>query len=114
MRSTPIAIACILAAAPATGVGAQDFGSNDFQRCVDVSIGGERAAYGCINQLLRRRAEEARANSAAAPLAAGSQDVRVGAVNIPAVKQQYGRNFGISPYPERPPQIYSAPLGPRQ
>lgn len=103
-----LALACV-GAAPAA---AQD--SREFQRCVDIEIGGERAAWSCINQVLRRKVEQASPDRFAVPLAAGSQDVRIGAVNIPAVRQQYGRNFGISVLPERPPQIYSAPLAPRQ
>ena len=37
------------------------------------------------------------------PIDAKSQDLKVGVVNIPAVQQQYGRNFGVSAFPYRPP-----------
>ncbi|QPF88402.1 hypothetical protein IC762_34140 [Bradyrhizobium genosp. L] len=37
------------------------------------------------------------------PIDAKSQDLKVGVVNVPAVQQQYGRNFGVSAFPYRPP-----------
>ncbi|HEX3506703.1 MAG TPA: hypothetical protein VHU22_25250 [Xanthobacteraceae bacterium] len=37
-----------------------------------------------------------------APLSAGSTDIKVGIVNMSAVKQQYGQNFGVSAIPYRP------------
>ncbi|MCA6106529.1 hypothetical protein J6497_04585 [Bradyrhizobium sp. CNPSo 4026] len=46
------------------------------------------------------------------PIDARSPDTRVGVINIPAVQQQYGQNFGISARPYRPPPlVYSPPLG---
>jgi hypothetical protein len=69
--------------------------------------------FGCLNQKLRDQAEQAGSNAATptAPLDAKSSDLKVGVVNVPGVQQQYGKNFGVSVMPYRPPQIYSAPLG---
>ncbi|OKO67645.1 hypothetical protein AC628_38550 [Bradyrhizobium sp. NAS96.2] len=36
------------------------------------------------------------------PIDAKSSDIKVGVVNVPAVQQQYGRNFGVSAFPYRP------------
>ncbi|WP_407112967.1 hypothetical protein [Bradyrhizobium sp. LMG 9283] len=45
---------------------------------------------------------------------ARSPDAKVGVVNIPGVQQQYGRNFGVSVAPFRPPPpVVSAPIGHR-
>jgi hypothetical protein len=44
------------------------------------------------------------------PIDARSPDIKTGVVNIPAVQQQYGRNFGISVVPYRPPPpVFSTP-----
>jgi hypothetical protein len=48
----------------------------------------------------------------AAPLDASSPDLKVCTVNIPAVQQQYGKNFGVSVMPYRPPPpICDVPMG---
>jgi hypothetical protein len=83
------------------------------QRCVDVEIGGERTPFGCLNQWLRRQVDQTNPNRISAPLDASSQDIKTGLVNTSAVRQQYGRNYGISAVPYRPPPVvYNAPLGP--
>jgi hypothetical protein len=46
------------------------------------------------------------------PIDARSPDIKTGVANIPAVQQQYGRNFGVSVVPYRPaPPVFSAPGG---
>jgi hypothetical protein len=80
-------------------------------RCVDVEIGSSHA-FDCLNRKLREQADRANPNLPSAPLDAKSQDLKVGTVNIPAVQQQYGKNFGISVVPYRPPPpIYTIPMG---
>lgn len=46
---------------------------------------------------------------------ARSSDLKKGVVNLPAVQQQYGKNFGRSviPYRPGPPPVYTSPLGRR-
>jgi hypothetical protein len=47
---------------------------------------------------------------AAPPLTAQAPGVQVGGYNQTALRQQYGRNFGISAKPERPAPTYGAPI----
>jgi hypothetical protein len=85
----------------------------DHQRCVDVIIGNERS-FGCINEKLRRRVDEVNPVLNAPPFDAKSQDIKVGVVNVPGVQEQYGRNFGVSVIPYRPPPlVFSSPMGRR-
>ncbi|WP_245286398.1 hypothetical protein [Bradyrhizobium sp. ARR65] len=84
-----------------------------FERCVDVVIGSEKS-FGCMNEKLKRQVD--RVNPPVLnvpPIDARSSDLKVGTVNVPAVQQQYGRNFGVSAFPYRPPPpVYIAPVGP--
>jgi len=83
------------------------------ERCVDVEIGSSHA-FDCLNRKLREQADRANPSQPAAPLDAKSQDLKVGTVNIPAVQQQYGKNFGVSVVPYRPPPpIFTIPMGRR-
>ena len=83
-----------------------------YQRCVDVEI-GENTSISCLNEQLKRQVDQVNpAPGNIPPLDAKSQDLKVGVVNTSAVKQQYGKNYGVSAYPYRPPPlIYSSPLG---
>jgi hypothetical protein len=74
----------------------------NFERCVDVQIGGDNA-LGCLNQKLKREVERTNPSINLPPLDARSPDVRVGNVNEAAVRQQYGSNYGRSAVPFRPP-----------
>jgi hypothetical protein len=76
-----------------------------------VQIGSSRA-FDCLNRKLREQADRVNPSMPAAPLDASSPDLKVGTVNIPAVQQQYGKNFGVSVMPYRPPPpIYNVPMG---
>jgi hypothetical protein len=80
------------------------------ERCVDVDIGGSRS-FNCLNQELKRQAEQTNPTMNIAPIDARSPDIQVGVVNVPAVQQQYGQNFGRSVVPYRPPPpIFTSPL----
>jgi hypothetical protein len=82
-------------------------------RCVEVEIGSSRS-MDCLNQKLRREVDRVNPSLNLPPIDAKSQDLKVGVVNMPAVQQQYGRNFGVSAVPYRPaPPVYSSPLGHR-
>lgn len=70
-------------------------------RCVDVEVAG-RHSYNCLNEALRATTARVSPPQIAAPLDARSADVKLGIVNLPAVQQQYGRNYGVSVMPYRP------------
>jgi hypothetical protein len=80
-----------------------------FGGCVEVEIGKDRS-FGCLNRQLRSEVDKIRPVIAAPPVDARSTDLKTGVVNIPAIRQQYGRNFGISAAPYREPSIYRGPL----
>lgn len=80
-------------------------------RCVEVEIGSSRA-MDCLNQKLKREVDRVNPVMNLPPIDARSPDIKTGVVNIPAVQQQYGRNFGVSVVPYRPaPPVFSAPGG---
>ena len=97
---------------PAGGSGANAQATDKFERCVDVVIGHEKS-FDCMNEKLKRQVD--RVNPPVLntpPIDARSQDLKVGVVNVPAVQQQYGKNFGVSAFPYRPPPpVYAAPIG---
>jgi len=106
--------------APAIVVGSRASGSpaggrasGSPDRCVEVEIGSSRA-MDCLNQKLRKEVDRVNPSLNLPPIDARSQDLKIGIVNMPAVQQQYGRNFGVSAVPYRPaPPVYSSPLGHR-
>jgi hypothetical protein len=80
------------------------------QRCIDVQIGTDHA-YGCLNFRLRQQVDRINPSANVPPVDARSPDIRVGIVNMHAVQQQYGRNFGVSVFPQRPtPPVFTTPL----
>lgn len=83
------------------------------ERCVEVEIGSSRA-FNCLNQRLKREVDRVNPSMNIPPVDARSADIRVGVVNMPAVQQQYGRNFGVSVVPYRPaPPVFTSPIGRR-
>lgn len=84
-------------------IGGQPPPIRTFERCVDVEIGGARS-YGCLNETLRRDVDKVAPSLNLPPIDARSSDTRLGIVNIPAIQQQYGSNFGNSVVPFRMPQ----------
>jgi hypothetical protein len=84
-------------------IGGQPTPTRTFERCVDVEIGGARS-YGCLNENLRRDVDKVAPSLNLPPIDARSSDTKLGIVNIPAVQQQYGSNFGRSVVPFRMPQ----------
>jgi hypothetical protein len=86
-------------------------GAGNTHRCVEVEIGASRS-MDCLNQKLRREVDRVNPTMNLPPIDARSPDTKVGVVNIPGVQQQYGRNFGVSVVPYRPPPpVFSSPLG---
>ena len=106
--------------APAVVVGGRAPGSTGSgrasgspDRCVEVEIGSSRS-MDCLNQKLRKEVDRVNPSLNLPPLDAKSQGLKVGIVNMPAVQQQYGRNFGVSAVPFRPaPPAHSLPIGHR-
>jgi hypothetical protein len=84
------------AAAPPNGAARQGGG------CADATAGSERS-LGCVNEMLKRKVDSVNPITNTPPIDAKSPDTKTGVVNIPAVQQQYGKNFGISAVPYRPP-----------
>ena len=69
------------------------------QHCVDKND----RSLGCLNDQLKAKVDEVNPTLAAPPIDAKSSDLKVGTVNVPGVQQQYGKNFGKSVIPYRPP-----------
>jgi hypothetical protein len=85
----------------------------EVDRCVEVEIGSSRAVD-CLNRKLKNEVDRVNPSLNVPPVSAGSPDLKTGVVNIPAVQQQYGKNFGNSAIPFRPPPPVFAPsLGAR-
>jgi len=79
------------------------------ERCVEVEIGASRS-MDCINQKLKKEVDKVNPSLNLPPIDARSQDLKVGIVNVPAVQQQYGKNFGVSVVPYRPaPPVFASP-----
>lgn len=76
--------------------------------CVDVQIGDQKS-FGCLNQQLRREVDKVKPLPDTAPIDARSSDLKTGVVNIPAIQQQFGRNFGLSVIPQRDPSVQAIP-----
>jgi hypothetical protein len=83
--------------------------AEDVESCVEVEIGGSKA-LDCINRKLKRDAEKVAPMKNLPPVDATSQDIHLGIVNTPAIKQQYGPNFGKSVVPYRPTRTFTPPL----
>lgn len=124
MRKTVLVTALALLATPAFAeqrttmlpeiiVGGNAATQVSHERCVEVEIGSSRA-FDCLNQKLKREVDRVNPSMNIPPVDARSADIRVGVVNMPAVRQQYGSNFGVSVKPYRPtPPVFSSPIGRR-
>jgi hypothetical protein len=97
----------LLFAAVLFGLAATGFAQTpaDGPACVQVQIAGQAApAFACLNQELQSQAQAAhQAPRIAAPLGAGGPSNATGTFNQTGVAQQYGKNFGSSVIPYRPP-----------
>ncbi len=74
---------------------------------------GSPQALNCLNLKLKQQVDQINPGLTAptAPFDARSPDIKIGIVNVPAVQQQYGQNFGVSAIPYRPPPlIYTSPI----
>jgi hypothetical protein len=94
MRTALVLFTTTLIATASVDDGAKS--AENTPRCIDVEVEG-RHSLNCLNDKLRVDAPKI-----AAPLDSRSPDVRIGIVNMPAVQQQFGRNYGVSVVPYRP------------
>lgn len=79
-------------------------------RCVDVEIDGSRAFH-CLNEELRRQVDKVVPVLNTPAIDARSPDPQTGVINLPGVREQYGKNFGVSAFPYRPPTpTFTSPL----
>ncbi len=66
----------------------------------------------CLNRRMQRQVDHINPPAISAPLGANSPDTKIGIVNLPAVQQQYGQNYGKSVIPFRPsPPVFAPALG---
>jgi hypothetical protein len=75
---------------------------------------GDDHSFGDLNQQLKRKVDEVNPTANNPPLDASSPDTKTGVINIPGVRQQYGKNFGNSVAPYRPAPPVFAPPGARR
>lgn len=89
---------------PNVGTGAAD-------NCVDVEIGSTKT-YDCLNKKMQKQTDGVVRPPTLPPVDAQSSDTKKGVVNVPALRQQYGPNYGKSAVPYRPQPPSYAPLRP--
>jgi hypothetical protein len=76
---------------------------------------GSGPAMECLSQQLRKQVDRVNPTLNLPPLDARSPDAKVGVINIPGIQQQYGRNFGVSAVPFRPPApVFMSPIAPHR
>jgi hypothetical protein len=84
-----------------------DSGSAGVGGCGNIQAGSPQS-FDCLNRQLEQKVNGVNPGTPTAPLNASSTDIKVGTVNMSAVKQQYGKNFGVSAIPYRPALTYGA------
>jgi hypothetical protein len=77
--------------------------------CGNIQPGSARS-FNCLNRQLQQQVDNVNPATPSAPFSASSTDIKVGTVNMSAVKQQYGQNFGVSAIPYRPALTFAPPL----
>ncbi len=95
---------------PQIEVGAQRLTPANSGNCAKAPAGSSQS-LNCLNQKLKQQVDQVNPPAVDAPLNAGSGDTKIGIVNLPAVQQQYGKNYGHSVIPFRPPPpTFASPL----
>ncbi|WP_315719702.1 MULTISPECIES: hypothetical protein [unclassified Bradyrhizobium] len=97
--------------APILG-GRADTSAGKRSSCADGTV-TQDGLFDCINVKLRRKVDTVNPSINQAPIDARSSDLKVGTVNVPAVQQQYGSNFGRSVVPLRPTAVFPSGFGRR-
>lgn len=104
----------VLVHPPTPRTGSNDHAGPGANGGANLKDGGD-TSFKELNQKLKRKVDEINPTGNNPPLDAGSPDTKIGVVNIPGVQQQYGKNFGNSVVPYRPPPlVYTSPVGPRR
>jgi hypothetical protein len=105
LAQTPPGTAAPGAAAPgAAPPGGINLPGSSGQTCVQIAVSGEKPSpYNCLNQELQQQVEGTNPISPKLPLSATSPSNQVGTFNEQSVSEQYGKNFGKSVIPYRPP-----------
>ena len=82
--------------------------------CVQVQIQGQKPSpFSCLNQQLQQQAQGAQGTPGVPPVTSSSPSNQVGTFTRQGLSEQYGKNFGKSVSPYRPPApTYSNPLHP--
>jgi hypothetical protein len=84
------------------------------QTCVQMQIAGQKPSpYDCLNQQLQQEVQGVTSTEPSLPLSAGSPPNQVGTFNEQSLSEQYGKNWGHSVIPYRPPPpVFSNGLHP--
>jgi hypothetical protein len=77
--------------------------------CGNIHPGSTRS-FNCLNRQLQQQVDNLNPVTPSAPFSASSTDIQVGTVNMSAVKQQYGQNFGVSAIPYRPALTFGSAI----
>jgi hypothetical protein len=77
--------------------------------CAAAEARGEPLPLGCAEQKLRDAAKTPPVTNTP-PLDARSTETKIGLANQAAVKQQFGKNYGVSTKPFRPVRTYTSPV----
>ena len=74
------------------------------QTCVQVQIAGQKpSSFNCLNQQLQQQVQGAQGTPGIPPVTSSSPSNKVGTFNEQGISEQYGKNFGKSVVPFRPP-----------
>jgi hypothetical protein len=100
---TPLAIAfaVVLSTTAFAQKSAPSATDSTHQTCVDVEIDGTHS-FGCINDQLKRKVDQVNPVMNVPPVDAHSPSTEIGLYNDPALREQYGQNYGKSVMPYRP------------
>jgi hypothetical protein len=105
-----ILLTAVLTAEGRLGHAAEGAGGDAAQICVDVRIGQE-PFFSCLNEQLRRLADQSHGPVAQPTVTATSPAPAVGTYNQAATRERMGTAFGVSAFPQRPPPpVFSNPL----
>jgi hypothetical protein len=82
--------------------------------CVQTQIGNEKPSpYNCLNQQLQQQTQGGQGAPGIPPVTSSSPSNQVGTFNRQGLSEQYGKNFGKSVIPYRPPApVYGNSLHP--
>lgn len=74
--------------------------------CIEIEINDVRT-FDCLNEKLETESARIPKVPNIPPFDVRSKDVHLGIVNQSALRQQFGKNYGVSIYPYRPTEVYT-------